>query len=756
MSKRNQSGAEIERNQFVDNDADEGGGIHWGDESTGRVASNRFMANSTTGNGAGISVERGSPTVRNNVIAGGSAGGDGGGIFVKGGNPSLINNTIADNAATGSGGGLHVERASVSAKNHIFWDNSAPAGSEIGVGSGGELFLSYSDIQDGREAVWVSAEAVLDWGEGMIYADPFFAPNADDYHLKSTHPEGRWDPAASGGAGAWVQDEVCSPAIDRGDPADPVGEEHEPHGDRINMGAYGGTWEASKRGPWDPALPVITDMVPLPDESVPQCQGVGAVKVWFNTDMLPATVEDLSHWELIGSGGDGEFFPDGTADDVPWDVQEIVYRGDGEPTVLTFSDLPCGYLPRDTYRFTAYDGLEDLAETTLDGEWPGAEAGFPSGDGSAGGSFVAEFEILNAPPVAQSGRTTVPENSPPTEIILSACDADGDPLEFDILWSGEEFATEHGELLPGSDDDSSTWFYRPDTDYVGQDTFDFEVTDGTCVDDAIYTIDVVAEQPDLSPTAFGFVQDPGGCMSPGETVELEWTAANQGDGETVDLAPVDWYDAVYFSADERLDPSDKELAAASVVLDAPPGVRGAYEKGGVEVVMPDVLDRNGPQYLILKVDHTDQQAESNEENNTAVLSICMRPFIEIESPFCGVFVDAEETLDLEWNDVAENTSTYVNVALDGGWDPDNGYTPLVSDRPEDPDGGADRATVDVPDLDPGVYNLYAWLSDGEGTRLSELGGRRLVQVFEEAYRTIDPIGDTIGPPSMRSTAWRSA
>jgi hypothetical protein len=41
-------------------------------------------------------------------------------------------------------------------------------------------------------------------------------------------------------------DDVTSPCIDAGDPNSPVGDEPEPNGDRINMGAYGGTTEASK------------------------------------------------------------------------------------------------------------------------------------------------------------------------------------------------------------------------------------------------------------------------------------------------------------------------------------------------------------------------------------------------------------------------------------------------------------------------------------------------------------------------------
>ena len=45
----------------------------------------------------------------------------------------------------------------------------------------------------------------------------------------------------------WVLDEVTSPCIDGGDPNDDYYNEPEPDGDRINMGAYGGTAYASKK-----------------------------------------------------------------------------------------------------------------------------------------------------------------------------------------------------------------------------------------------------------------------------------------------------------------------------------------------------------------------------------------------------------------------------------------------------------------------------------------------------------------------------
>jgi len=53
---------------------------------------------------------------------------------------------------------------------------------------------------------------------------------------------GRWDPNSQ----TLVRDDVTSPCIDAGDELDPIGQEPFPNGGIINMGAYGGTAEASK------------------------------------------------------------------------------------------------------------------------------------------------------------------------------------------------------------------------------------------------------------------------------------------------------------------------------------------------------------------------------------------------------------------------------------------------------------------------------------------------------------------------------
>jgi len=87
---------------------------------------------------------------------------------------------------------------------------------------------------------------------GNIDEDPLFGnpllPNPD-YHLKSyfgRYVEGVFTDPAGIRPGIWVRDKVHSPCIDAGDPRDSVGGELPPNGHRINMGAYGGTWQASK------------------------------------------------------------------------------------------------------------------------------------------------------------------------------------------------------------------------------------------------------------------------------------------------------------------------------------------------------------------------------------------------------------------------------------------------------------------------------------------------------------------------------
>ena len=143
----------------------------------------------------------------------------------------VINCTISDNVAeggepegTGYGGGIAWDKDPISISNSIIWDNDADNEPEIF----GSVLVSYSDVQGGYS------------GTGNINTDPCFAgPNEDDYHLQSA--AGRWDSNSE----SWVIDANTSACIDAGDPTSGWTAELWPHGKCINMGAYGGTAEAS-------------------------------------------------------------------------------------------------------------------------------------------------------------------------------------------------------------------------------------------------------------------------------------------------------------------------------------------------------------------------------------------------------------------------------------------------------------------------------------------------------------------------------
>jgi len=119
-------------------------------------------------------------------------------------------------------------------KNCIIYHRSA-----VIVHRGATLNISHCNLQGGSEGIY--GPGTVNWGPGNINTDPCFAElNNGDYHLKSQ--AGRWDPHS----GSWVKDDVTSPCIDAGNPLDPIGQEPFPNGGIINMGAYGGTAEASK------------------------------------------------------------------------------------------------------------------------------------------------------------------------------------------------------------------------------------------------------------------------------------------------------------------------------------------------------------------------------------------------------------------------------------------------------------------------------------------------------------------------------
>jgi parallel beta-helix repeat protein len=247
-----------------------GGGVH--SDGIPLDVANCTIGRNTAGQGGGMLSSRCHPTLENCIFSenygwgmynSGSNpvlencifSGNHGGMYNDSASPTLWNCTFSGNLGSIGAGMLVWTGCSPTLTNCIFWGNGAN-------GDEGEQIA----FIPGLSSVVINYSCVQNWsgylgGVGNIGGDPLFAdpgrwdpngtledPNNDfwvngDYHLKSQ--AGRWEPNSRG----WVQDSVTSPCIDAGDPNNPVADEPKPNGDRINMGAYGGTTEASKSYP---------------------------------------------------------------------------------------------------------------------------------------------------------------------------------------------------------------------------------------------------------------------------------------------------------------------------------------------------------------------------------------------------------------------------------------------------------------------------------------------------------------------------
>lgn len=230
----------------------EGGGL-WdcdGEITNCVISGNRaYNLQSDYSNGGGLYHCDGQ--IKNCIISGNITRFAGGGLYECGG--SIENCSITENRADDFGAGIYFgENYSPIIKNNIiaynegegvYWKYAVPAEFSYNnlLGNTGGDYAGWATPGEGDISIDPCFVALGCWNDpcntpGDTTDDVWFGGN---YHLKSE--TGRWDPNSE----AWTNDDVTSLCIDAGDPNSDWTAERWPHGKRINMGAYGGTAEAS-------------------------------------------------------------------------------------------------------------------------------------------------------------------------------------------------------------------------------------------------------------------------------------------------------------------------------------------------------------------------------------------------------------------------------------------------------------------------------------------------------------------------------
>jgi hypothetical protein len=206
-----------------------------------------FRNNWAGGGGAIGSVQGSQPLIKQCLLFDNAAASNGAAIAGFGAMLTLTNCTITGNKAGFPGAGVwSAATGSLRMDNCILWSN---------VDSSGAVTVEVAQMLAGSNRTEVNYCCVQGWtgmwtGTDSFGLNPLFAdPDNSDFHLRSAG--GRWDAKLA----QWVYDTVTSPCIDAGDPALPLGDEPVVRPDapigaqatntRINVGAYGGTAEAS-------------------------------------------------------------------------------------------------------------------------------------------------------------------------------------------------------------------------------------------------------------------------------------------------------------------------------------------------------------------------------------------------------------------------------------------------------------------------------------------------------------------------------
>lgn len=161
------------------------------------------------------------------------------------------------------------------------------------------------------------------------------------------------------------------------------------------------------------------------------------------------------------------------------DNDTLTYAVVAQPSSGTLS----GTGPNQSYTPNSnYNGEDSFTFKVNDGQ----------ADSNAGTVTITVSPVNDAPVAINSAETTIKNSA--KQIMLQSSDIDGDALTFAIISSPSS-----GTLSTISGDIAT---YTPNTDYVGSDSFDFKVNDGT-LDSNTATVTIVTQDGGIQAPRFG-------------------------------------------------------------------------------------------------------------------------------------------------------------------------------------------------------------------------------------------------------------
>ena len=152
------------------------------------------------------------------------------------------------------------------------------------------------------------------------------------------------------------------------------------------------------------------------------------------------------------------------------------------------------------------------------------------------------------------------------------------------------------------------------------------------------SIPIALTAPDITPIAL----DAPAAAVIGETIAVSWTGRN--DGSVPALGG--WRDAIYVSNDDKYSSDDVFLGYQSHSSSSTVSAGGTYDASR-SVFLNDLTA--GDKFLLLRLDYSRQQGETNEDNNVLAVPITLdAPDLVIDDVTAPESINLDEPFEISW------------------------------------------------------------------------------------------------------------